>query len=93
MIISLRAATSFDLPRLVRLPCQLIHCRAASIVHHERIACLNQISRHGLAHDAETDETNNRLTHGFYLQLQYQEQRGVKVVGLNFVLQEFVRGF
>src|SRR5206468_6705508 len=46
---------------------QLIHGGSATIVHDERIACLQEISRHGFAHDAEADKTDNGFVHFFYL--------------------------
>jgi hypothetical protein len=38
-------------------------------MNDERIACLQQIPGHGLAHDAETDKTDNGVCHSFSFHL------------------------
>jgi hypothetical protein len=52
---------------LCALLAQLIHCRAASVVHHKRITRFQKISRHGFAHDAKPDKADGRICHSFFL--------------------------
>jgi hypothetical protein len=48
---------------------------------NQRVARLHQIPRHGFAHDAQTDKTDNRVGHGLSPSIRSRElqlERAVK---------------